>query len=323
MSHICQMWFLSVLAKWRASASRLGHWALNTPSLALIILLVEFSKITLVGVGLLGGSIGLAVKQRGLSGHVCGLVRREESISECINAGVVDEATLDTATAIEDAKLVILCTQVGQMQALSEQLKPHLADDAIVTDVGSVKAKVVVAIDKVIPRFVGSHPLAGSEKTGVSNARADLLDGALCPVTPTEQSDTTVVGMVEKFWQALGLQTTRLSPEMHDVVVARTSHLPHILATALVRCVLDSAHNNEANYCSTGFRDTTRLAGGSASLWRDIALANPDAIDAAVSEFQKELDELRVALKAKDAKALEQFFNEGSKLRGDWLRGME
>ena len=284
---------------------------------------MEFSKITLVGVGLLGGSIGLAVKQRGLSGHVCGLVKREESVAECVSARVVDEATLDIAEAIKDARLVILCTQVGQMRLLSEQLKPYLADDAIVTDVGSVKVEVVAAIEPVIPRFVGSHPLAGSEKTGVSNARADLLDGALCPVTPTEQSDTAVIEVVEKFWQVLGLQTTRLSPEMHDAIVARTSHLPHVLATAMTCCVLSDAKNNAAEFCSTGFRDMTRLAGGSASMWRDIVLANPDAIDSAVGELQKELDKLRVVLKAKDAKALEQFFEKGCRLHGDLLNGME
>jgi len=136
---------------------------------------VEFPKITLVGVGLLGGSIGLAVKRRGLAGYVAGLVRREESIAECTKAGVVDTATLDPAEAVDDAALIILCTQVGQMGELAEQLKPHLADGAIVTDVGSVKANVVAMVESMLPRFVGSHPLAGSEKTGVANARADLL----------------------------------------------------------------------------------------------------------------------------------------------------
>lgn len=284
---------------------------------------VEFPKITLVGVGLLGGSIGLAVKQRGLAGCVAGLVRREESIAECTGAGVVDMVTLDPAEAVGDAALVILCTQVGQMGELAEQLKPHLADGAIVTDVGSVKADVVATVESVLPRFVGSHPLAGSEKTGVANARADLLEDALCAVTPTERSDEATVESVEKFWQALGARTSRLSPKVHDLVVARTSHLPHVLATALVRCVLGGEEHGEADFCATGFRDSTRLADGAAPMWRDIALANPKAIAAALDDLQEELDGLRAALEAGDAETLEQFFDEGRRLRADWLKGRE
>jgi prephenate dehydrogenase len=284
---------------------------------------VEFPKITLVGVGLLGGSIGLAVKQRGLAECVAGLVRREESIAECTKVGVVDMATLDSAEAVGDATLVILCTQVGQMGELAEQLKPHLADGAIVTDVGSVKADVVATVESVLPRFVGSHPLAGSEKTGVANARADLLEDALCAVTPTERTDGAAVESVEKFWQSLGARTARLSPEAHDLVVARTSHLPHMLATALVRCVLGGAENGEADFCATGFRDSTRLADGAAPMWRDIAMANPKAIVAALDDLQEELDGLRTALEVEDAEALEQFFDEGRRLRSDWLKGRE
>jgi len=304
-------------------ASDRSHWALNYTTLLFIIRVVEFPKITLVGVGLLGGSIGLAVKRRGLAGYVAGLVRREESIAECTKAGVVDTATLDPAEAVDDAALIILCTQVGQMGELAEQLKPHLADGAIVTDVGSVKANVVAMVESMLPRFVGSHPLAGSEKTGVANARADLLEDALCAVTPTERSDRAAVESVEKFWQSLGARTARLSPEAHDLVVARTSHLPHVLATALVRCVLGGAENGEADFCATGFRDSTRLADGAAPMWRDIAMANPKAIVAALDDLQEELDGLRTALEVEDAEALEQFFDEGRRLRSGWLKGRE
>ena len=300
-------------AKWRASR-------LNKRQPAPIIAPVDFPKTTLVGMGLLGGSVGLAIKAHGVSGHVCGLVRREESIAECLNVGAVDEATLDPQAALADATLVILCTPVGQMADMTRQLKPHLSPDTILTDVGSVKADVVATVEPIWPRFVGSHPLAGSEKTGVANARADLLDDALCAVTPTEQSDPAVVEAVEKFWQSLGSRTLRLSPEAHDSVVARTSHLPHVLATALVRTVLGGAKNGEPDFCATGFRDTTRLADGSATMWRDIALANPDAIADAVADLQAELDGLRNALDQKDAAALEEFFAEGQSLRAEWMR---
>jgi len=282
---------------------------------------LEFPKITLVGVGLLGGSVGLAAKASGVASSVCGLVRRKESIDECLAAGVVDEATLVPDKALADAGLVILCTPVGGMGKLTGRLKPHLEPKAILTDVGSVKAGVVAAVEQQWPRFVGSHPLAGSEKTGVAHAHADLLQDALCVVTPTAQSDATVVDTVETFWRSLGSRTLCLSPEAHDTIVARTSHLPHVLATALVRAVLGRAENGEAEFCATGFRDTTRLASGSAPLWRDIALANPIAIAAAVADLQTELDGLRLALDAKDAAALEKFFEDGQTLRGEWLRG--
>ncbi len=265
--------------------------------------------------------MGLAAKASGVAGRVCGLVRREESIGECFSAGVVDDATLDPAEAVAGAGLVILCTPVGGMGELAGQLKPHLEPGAILTDVGSVKADVVAAVEPQWPRFVGSHPLAGSEKTGVAHARADLLQGALCAVTPSAQSDAATVDAVDAFWQALGSRTVRMSPQAHDSVVARTSHLPHVLATALVRAVLGGAENGEAEFCATGFRDTTRLAAGSAPLWRDIALANPEAIAAAVADLQGELDRLRGALDAKDAAALEKFFEDGQSLRGEWLRG--
>lgn len=287
----------------------------------LIIPPLEYPKITLVGVGLLGGSIGLAAKGRGVAGRVAGLVRREKSIDECLTAGVIDEATLDAAEAMAGTKLVILCTPVGDMKELAVQLKPHMDEDAIITDVGSVKKDVVATVEPVCARFVGSHPLAGSEKTGVANAHGDLLEGALCAVTPTENSDAAVVVAVEKFWQMLGARTTRLSPEAHDAVVARTSHLPHVLATALAHCVLGKAKNRETEFCATGFRDATRLADGSTPMWRDIALANPAAIKAAVEDMQSELDELCAALDAKDAAALEKFFEEGRALRREWLSG--
>ena len=286
-----------------------------------IISPVLLEKITLVGVGLLGGSIGLAAKQRGVAGHVFGLVRREESIAECLAAGVVDEATLDIAEAVADADLVILCTPVGEMGELAAAMKPHLAADAIVTDVGSVKASVMAAVKPVLPRFVGSHPLCGSEKAGVAHARGDLLDGAVCAVTPTEASDAAVVRAVTDFWNLLGSRVVNLTAAEHDAIVARTSHLPHVLASALVNAVLAQPRAGERDFLGTGFRDTTRLASGEAGMWRDIALDNAAAIAAALEDLQTELGRLKTALSEKDASTLEKFFDEGRTLRGEWIRG--
>ena len=272
---------------------------------------------------MLGGSVGLAAKQRGVAGRVCGLVRREESIAECLAAGVVDDATLDVAEAVADADLVILCTPVGRMGELAAAMKPHLAADAIVTDVGSVKASVVAAVEPVLPRFVGSHPLCGSEKAGVANARGDLFAGTVCAVTPTDASDAATVETITKFWTALGSRVVNLTAANHDAIVARTSHLPHVLASALVNAVLAQPRAGESDFLGTGFRDTTRLASGEAGMWRDIALDNAEAIAVAVEDLQSEIGRLKTALSEKDGAALEKFFAEGQSARDDWLAGRE
>ena len=272
---------------------------------------------------MLGGSIGLAAKRRGVAARVCGLVRREESIAECFAAGVVDDATLDIAEAVADADLIILCTPVGQMGELAAAMKPHLAADAIVTDVGSVKASVVAAVEPMLSRFVGSHPLCGSEKAGVAFARADLLEGAVCAVTPTDASDAATVETISKFWAALGSRVVNLTAADHDSIVARTSHLPHVLASALVNAVLTSPRAGESDFLGMGFRDTTRLASGEAGMWRDIAMDNSDAIAAALEDLQAEIGRLKTALSEKDAAALEKYFAEGQAARDGWLARRE
>jgi prephenate dehydrogenase len=284
---------------------------------------VLFQKITLIGVGLLGGSVGLAARERGVTGRVTGLVRRAESLEECVAVGAVDDATLDLPEAVADAGLVILCTPVGGMSELAKQIQPHLATDAIITDVGSVKRPVVAAVEPVLPRFIGSHPLCGSEKTGVAHARADLLGGAVCAVTPTDYSPADAVEAVTEFWSALGSRVVNLSAADHDAICARTSHLPHVLASALVNAVLAKPRTGENDFLGTGFRDTTRLASGSPEMWRDIALDNAEAIAAALNELQAEVAGLKEALDARDSPALEKFFAEGKTHRDNWIACLE
>ena len=280
-------------------------------------------KLTLIGVGLLGGSIGLAARQRDVAGRVTGLVRRVESVEECQAVGAVDHATMDLAEAVTGADLVILCTPVGGMKAMAEAIKPHLAPDAVVTDVGSVKSSVVTEVEPVLPRFVGSHPMAGSEQTGVTNARADLFENAVCAVTATDQSGATCVARVNEFWTALGSRVISLTAAEHDAVVARTSHLPHVLASALVNAVLGQPRDGEAVFLGTGFRDTTRLASGSPAMWRDIAMDNAPAIERAIDDLQAELATLKTALNAREVADLETFFAKGQKFRQQWIAGLE
>ena len=284
---------------------------------------MQFRKITIVGVGLLGGSIGLAVRQRRLAGEIAGFVRRAASVKDCEKAGAVDYATTDLLAAVSNADLVILCTPLAQMRSLAEQILPALKRGAIVTDVGSVKAGVVRELESLIQKsgahFVGSHPMAGGEKMGVLAARADLYANSVCVVTPTKKSNAAAVRKLEKFWQALGARTLRLDAAKHDLLVSRSSHLPHVVAATLANLVLHPANPKmQAALCATGFRDTTRIASGSPEMWRDIALANRKNVSRSVDVFVAELKKFQSALKRNDAKAVEKFFTAAKARRDNW-----
>lgn len=284
---------------------------------------MHWQKITLVGVGLLGGSLGLAIKQRRLASKVDGFVRRSVSIGECEKFGVVDHATRDLKRAVENADLIVLCTPLSRMRELTQQMLPALKKGAVVTDVGSVKGSVVEELEPMIADagafFVGSHPMAGGEKMGVSAARADLFENAVCLITPTPQSQKDAVKQVEEFWTALGARLLKLSPNLHDDLVSRSSHLPHVVAAELANYVLSPAHPAEqATVCANGFRDTTRIASGSPEMWRDIALANRKNLGRVLGVFIEDLQEFCLALENGDVKAIEEFFEKAKQRRDKW-----
>lgn len=284
---------------------------------------VQFQKISIIGVGLLGGSIGLAVKRRQLAREVAGYVRRAASLKDCEQAGAVDYATTDLLAAVSGADLIILCTPLAQMRSLTEQFLPALKRGAIVTDVGSVKADVVRELDSLLKKtgahFVGSHPMAGGEKMGVLAAKGDLFVNAACVITPSKKSSALAVGKVENFWKTLGARTLRLDAAQHDLVVSRSSHLPHVVAATLAGLVLDTKQpKQQAALCATGFRDTTRIASGSPEMWRDIVLANRKNVSQSVDLFVAEIKKFQAALKKSDGKAVEKFFATAKARRDAW-----
>jgi prephenate dehydrogenase len=284
---------------------------------------VPFEKITLVGVGLLGGSLALAIRERKLAARVKGYVRREASLLECEQAGLKDFATRDLLSAVRDADLVILCTPLAQMRELAERMAAALKPRAIVSDVGSVKLSVVQELEPLITQagahFIGAHPMAGAEKTGVGAARADLFCNAVCVLTPGSRSDSKAVQRLEEFWRAVGTRTLKLTAELHDELVARCSHLPHVVAAELANCVLNPANPKEQPLlCANGFRDTTRIASGSPEMWRDIALANRENVGRVLGAFIGDLQELQRALANGDAAAIEQFFITAKQRRDGW-----
>jgi prephenate dehydrogenase len=284
---------------------------------------VLFRKITIVGVGLLGGSIGLAVKRRRLARQIAGFVRRHASLKDCERAGAVDFATTDLPAAVWDADLVILCTPLAQMRPVVERILPALKRGAIVTDVGSVKASVVRELESLIARsgahFVGSHPMAGAEKTGVLSARADLFGRTVCVITPTRKTNRVARNKLKQFWSALGSRVLEMPPEIHDALVSRSSHLPHVAAVTLASHVLNPAHPGvQAALCANGFRDTTRIASGSPEMWRDIALANRKNLARSLAAFIAELQKFQRLVKKGDAPAITKYFETAKQRRDDW-----
>lgn len=284
---------------------------------------VQWKQVTLVGVGLLGGSIGLALRQRHLASRVVGYVRRSLTAAECLQAGAVDAAETDLIRAVTGSDLIVLGTPIAQMPDLAAKLVPALARGAIVTDVGSVKGSVVAELEPLLAQagafFIGSHPMAGSERTGVGAARADLFEKAVCVVTPTPRSNKDAVRRVEEFWTALGGVTLRLSPDAHDDLVSRSSHLPHVVAAELANYVLSPVHPKEqGTLCASGFRDTTRVASGSPEMWRDIALANRKNLARVLGVFIEDLQEFQRALETQDVKAVEEFFTSAKTRRDAW-----
>lgn len=284
---------------------------------------MKFRKIAIIGVGLLGGSIGLAVKKRRLAREIAGYVRRPASLADCETAGALDYATTDLLAAVSGADLVILCTPLAQMRAITTQLLAALKPGAIVTDVGSVKASVVRDLETLVARagatFVGSHPMAGAEKTGVLAARVDLFVNAICVVTPTAKSSPAAVRALTEFWNSLGARTLQFSPGEHDALVSRTSHLPHVVAAALAAQVLQpQGLPARSALCATGFRDTTRIASGSPEMWRDIALANRKNLGRALTAYITELGKFQQALARADQKTITRFFETAKQRRDAW-----
>jgi len=242
-----------------------------------------------------------------------------------MRVGAADLTTLNLEEAVTGADLIVLCTPIAQMVPLMERIGSFLKPGAIVTDVGSVKHSVVENLapltKKAGAHFVGSHPMAGSEKTGVSAAHADLFVGAVCVVTPTARSDRGAVAAVTQLWESVGAHVLRLTPGQHDELVSRSSHLPHVVAAQLANLVLHPhSPKHQAKLCANGFRDTTRIASGSPEMWRDIALANRKNLLAAIDGFVSGLAGFKRALKSGDADAISRFFGQAKSQRDAWSK---
>jgi prephenate dehydrogenase len=248
----------------------------------------------------MGGAVGLAARKSGAALRVIGVTGQTETLDKARTMGVVDEATLDLRLGVQDADLVVLSLPVRLIPSVAQSVLQAGRSGTVITDVGSTKALVVAAVEELIARqkaplaFVGSHPLAGSEKTGIEAAGEVQLAGAHCILTPTPATDNDAYQRVDEFWKTLGMKTLRLAPAEHDVVLARSSHLPHLLAYALVMAQTDRS----LNLSGTGLRDMTRLAGSDVALWTDILAQNAGELSRFVKDFGNEMLHLAQELEA-------------------------
>lgn len=280
----------------------------------------NLQSISVIGVGLLGGSIGLAFRAAGGQAERVGVGRRRSSITRALAVGAVDRGTLSYRSGLKDADLVIIATPLGRFEAVFRQLGNYLPDGAVVTDVGSTKASVLEAAAKLLPpgaRFVGSHPMAGSEHAGVEFARADLFQRAQCLIVPGPQSDPQAVELVQSFWRFLGMRTTQMPMDRHDRLVAEISHLPHVVASAL----MEVACNSESlDFAATGFADTTRIASGHPGLWHDILMTNRQPVCESIDGLIDRLRAVRRWLTENDSQAVSRFLERTKQSRDAWVQ---
>lgn len=250
------------------------------------------TKITIIGVGLIGGSIGIGVREKKLAKEVVGVVHRPESIEECLKKGAVDKATLDVKDGVKDADMVILSTPISRMEPIAKEVSGNIKKDAIVIDIASVKEKLVYKLENILGKnYVGTHPMTGSEQKGVAGARLGLFNDAVCIITPTANTRPKFLKTVREFWKELGSRVVVLSPEEHDRLVSFTSHLPHLLAASLVNIL--SIEPKAMDTIGPGFRDSTRIAKSQPAMWQEICEWNREDILSSIDKFQSELSALK------------------------------
>ena len=277
---------------------------------------VRFDRALIVGVGLIGGSLGMAMRQRGLAAEVIGIGRRPDALARAVELGAIDRYEMDFAAGVAGADLIVLATPVPQILHDVERLPALISSGAIVTDVGSTKAEIVTAGEAFLPdSFVGSHPMAGSEKAGVEAGRADLFENAVWVVTPTDRTPPDKAEKIAALGAAVGSRVITLGPEAHDRAVAVTSHLPHVLAFALAALAGERSKDETRLFdlAAGSFASATRVAHSSPELWRDIAFSNRPALTEALRAYKKELDAALSALESADADALLSAFERGAR----------
>ncbi len=280
-----------------------------------------YDRMTIIGVGLLGGSLALSARDRGLVGHITGFGRNADTLRRAQDKGVLDDWSSSLSEAVQDADLVVLCSPVGTFLSRLEEMKTALKPGCHVTDVGSVKGDLVRQMEEGMPEgvaFIGGHPIAGSELSGLDAAYKELFEGARCIVTPTEHTSGDAGKKIIELWTALGMEVICMDPFEHDRVLGAVSHLPHVVAYALMNAVADVKtpnYDSVLGFSGGGLRDITRIASGDPVMWRDIALANREQVLALIDEFEGALAELKGLIERREGVGLEAAFSRANENR--------
>lgn len=284
---------------------------------------MPFQQVVIIGVGLIGGSLGLVLKQKGLANTIVGVGRRIENLEMGVKMGAIDRYETHVPDAVSDADLVVLATPVETYASHLREWGHTLCQGAIVSDVGSVKGRLVGEAERLLPtgvHFVGAHPIAGREKSGVAFATPTLFHGARCLVTPTEQTDLQALDAICQLWEAAGSVVLSMDPFIHDWVLGAVSHLPHVAAFGLMHTLDDLQRQMEdpvdlLDYSGGGLRDTTRIAASSAEMWRDISLANRENLTQMLDTYLQHLQQFKHLLEKGDGDGLFNFMTKAKELR--------
>ncbi|OIR19978.1 T-protein [mine drainage metagenome] len=284
-----------------------------------------FRKVVIFGIGLIGGSFALALRKAGAVSQVVGFGRSTATLEQARQLGIVDRIGSDIAGEVGDADLVLLATPVAQMADIFARIAPHLGAQTLVTDGGSTKGDVVAAaranLGARLPQFIPAHPIAGAEKSGAAAAQADLYQGKKVVLTPLPENARESVARVRKAWEQCGAVVSELTPQQHDEVFAAVSHLPHLLSFALVHDLAQRDNRDQLlSFAASGFRDFTRIAASSPEMWRDICMANRDAMMRELQQYAAELYILHQALENYDAAKLEEIFSLAREVRSAWTQ---
>ncbi|MBT8606119.1 prephenate dehydrogenase/arogenate dehydrogenase family protein [Polynucleobacter paneuropaeus] len=281
----------------------------------------NYGVVSIVGVGLIGASLGLALKQAGVVTKVLGVGRSQSNLEQALKIGAIDGA-VDLVDAAKQSDLIVLCVPVAQMRATFTAIEPHLASKTLITDAGSTKSDVILAAKEVLGKkacqFVPAHPIAGGAQHGASAAKADLFFGRQVIICPLQENSPQDIALVEKFWQAVGALVKMLSSVQHDAIYAAVSHLPHILSYALMASVINSEDAvDKLSHIGAGFKDFTRIAASSPEMWRDICLANSTSILKELDQYLAIVQHLRKLIADNDGTGIERVFAKASKARQD------
>jgi len=268
-----------------------------------------FKKVAIVGTGLIGGSIALAIKKQKLAKEIVGVSRHKESLSLALKRGIIQRGSL-SLKIIKDAELLILATPVDAIIKKSADIA-KINKNCIVIDVGSTKEKIVSTLERIFPNYVGTHPLAGSEKRGVAYSDADLFINSLCILTPTKRTSKSALGAIRNLWGKLGAKVVLLSPKKHDEILSFTSHLPHVIAFSLI----SSIPNNYLSFASGGLKSSTRISASEAILWRDIFVSNRKNLLRAIKTFEANLSRIKSLIKNNNQTPLERILKQAKNKR--------